>query len=149
MAAFLEQLYLQAIGLTVFVGALGWALWSQAYRWRQLAASYPSRATRRALAVRPIESFVATGGAPGWTSYHGVRVEVTEDGLSLRLFWLFAAFSPPLFLPFAEMTVRPTRWYLNTTSFAIRMASTPGVDLIVSEDVLSWIREHAGDRLVG
>lgn len=145
----IEQLWLHAIGVTVFVGALGWALWTQSYRWRVLAAAYPNRTPGRSLAVRPIESLVASGAGHGWSSYHGVRIEVAEEGLHLRLFPLFAAFSPPLFLPFAEMSTRRTRWYLNTGSFAISMQGAPGLDLIVSEDVLAWIRDHAGDRLSG
>ncbi len=131
-----------AFTLVLFVAALYGVLRLQNYTWRLLATGYASSEERPAKAVKRLTSLVAIGGAPIFTKYVGVSVAVCEDGLALRIVPPFSVGAPPLFLPFAEMQVRRTNWYLNSGSFLIRMERGAGVELIVDDELLGWIQAN-------
>lgn len=128
--------------LVVFFAALYGVLRLQNFRWRLLAVAYASSVERPVKAVKKLASIVAIGGARFFTKFPAVRISVCEDGLALRVVPPFSVGAPPLFLPYAEMEVRRTDWYLNSGSFSIRMRRGAGVELIVDDELFSWIQKY-------
>lgn len=135
------------VTLLFSAGALYGILRLQNYRWRLLASAYASDVPRPAKAIKRIATFVAVGGGAFYSFYAGVRVEVCADGLVLRMFPAFSAGAPPLFLPFAEMRVERTSWYLNSGSFRICMERGGGVELIIDEALRSWLDANSDVRI--
>jgi hypothetical protein len=129
--------------LTLFLGALYYVLRFQNYRWRLIAEFYRDDAPRTPTAVKRFATVVAFGGLPLFTRYVGVTIAVCEDGLSLRMIPPFSIGAPPLFLPFAEMTIQRTSWYLNSGSFLIRMARGDCFELIIDDGVMSWLQANS------
>jgi hypothetical protein len=128
--------------LVLFAGALYLVIRFQNLRWRLLAPAYASSADRPAKAVKRFATVVARGGMPFFTKYVGVSIAIHDDGLGLRIVPPFSFGAPPLLLPFDEMTVRRTDWYLNSGSFSIRMKRDAGVELIIDEELFSWIQAN-------
>jgi hypothetical protein len=128
--------------LVLFAGALYLVIRFQNIRWRLLVPTYASSAEKPAKAVKRFAVVVARGGMPFFTKYVGVSIAIHDDGLGLRIVPPFSFGAPPLFLPFDEMTVRRTDWYLNSGSFSIRMRRNAGVELIIDEELFSWIQAN-------
>jgi hypothetical protein len=133
------------ITLGLFAGALYFVMRFQNYRWRLLASAYQSRVRREATTRKRFATLVAIGGIPFFSRYAGVTIEVCEDGLALSIVPPFSVGAPPLYLPFGEMKIRRTSWYLNSGSFSIKMARGRGVELIVDDALLGWIQANAGN----
>jgi hypothetical protein len=128
--------------LVLFAGALYLVLRFQNARWRLLAPSYASSAEKPGRAVKRFATVVARGGMPFFTKYVGVSIAIHEDGLGLSIVPPFSAGAPALFLPFDEMSVRRTDWYLNCGSFSIRMKRNADMELIIDDGLLSWIQAN-------
>jgi hypothetical protein len=147
IASVAGELLRTALGMAVFVGVLSYVWKARAYRWRVLASSYGAGGVRGPVrAAKHLQAIVAVGGGAAWSYYPAVTVEILADGLCVRSFPPFSIYAPPLFLPFEEMTVRETSWHLNARSYAIVMERGAGVELIVDDRLLGWIRENT-DRI--
>jgi hypothetical protein len=131
---------LSTFGLAVFFGLIWWAWKTNTRLWRRLAAVYATGTRPAARAAKPISPLVLFGGGLAFVKYAGVRMEVGEEGLWLRLFPPLAIYAPALFLPFDEMTVKPTSWYLNSESFALMMSRCPDIEVIVDDTTMEWLR---------
>ncbi len=149
----IEGLLLHLVGYGVFAGLL-YGIWkSNARRWTRLAAAYRAvdfcHVAPRPNAQRTMQTVVLVGGDIGWNSYRGVvAVGVTLEGVSLRLMPPFAAFHPPLLIPFADLRVEPTRWYLLGKSFQLTLSGVSDVRIIIDEELLGWIESQAAELVV-
>jgi hypothetical protein len=129
--------------IALFSGGLYYVLRFQNYRWRLIAQYYGDDAPRSPTAAKRFATVVAFGGLPLFTRYVGVTIAVCGDGLSLRMIPPFSIAAPPLFLPFEEMTIQRTSWYLNSGSFLIRMTRGDCFELIIDDDVMSWLQANS------
>lgn len=124
-----------------FAGALYGAFWSQNSRWRRLASAYPPDRPRTPKAEKSLVTIILWGGGFAFMKYFGVTVGVCDDGLSLRLVFPFSIGSSPVFLPFGEISIVRTSWFLNSGSFAIKTARG-GFEAIIDEEVLGWLQKQ-------
>ena len=75
--------------------------------------------------------------------YHvGVMLSVVDGGLLLSRVFPFNFLCPPIYLPFAAMTISPTYWALWRDPEAIRMKLLPDTDIILGQKAAQWLREH-------
>jgi hypothetical protein len=79
--------------------------------------------------------------ATPWRLHAGVMISVVDSGLLLSQVFLFRLLCPPIYLPFAEMTISPTSWALWSEPVAIRMRQLPDTDIILGQDAAQWLRE--------
>ncbi len=145
VARLAEQVCLTSIGLGVFLGALYYSWRGQSRRWRMLAAVYATQDwPSQHLGKKHMQSLILRGAGAFWTSYTGVTtVAVTTEGIWLRLWPVFSIMHEPLMLPFAEMQVEQTDWYLNSSSFELVLKQVPDLHLIITGDLLDWISQQA------
>lgn len=123
------------------VGALAGVLWWQNARWRRLARTYPPDRPRTPRIEKSLVTIILWGGGFAFMKYVGVTVGVCEDGLTLRLMFPLSIGSSPVFLPFSEMTIARTSWFLNSGSFAIKTARG-GFEAIIDDEVLGWLQKQ-------
>ncbi len=129
---------------------LWWAARSHSARWRAVAARYGGRPATPMVARRALDTIViapSPGPAPpvvGSRVHPGVAIAVHGDGLSLTVLPPLGAICPPIFLPFEAMRLEPTGWGAWRDPFAIRLRDLPGIDIILAEDTVLWLGEHAG-----
>lgn len=145
----MNQLVLTLVGATVFAGTFSWAWRFGAYRWRRLASVYRLSEVEAGepLAVRRLQNLILRGGKLAWESHSGITsVSVHETGLAFALMFPFSIDRPAFFIPFADLTVAPTSWYLNTRSFELGVRGEPAVKPIIDLGLLEWIEAAAGDR---
>ncbi|HEX2724920.1 MAG TPA: hypothetical protein VHN20_03765 [Beijerinckiaceae bacterium] len=150
MKSFFSSLWAGAallVGTAAFLALMLWVARNHSRMWRRLAASYAGPRRKGAIATR-LETVVIAGRgtaqAFGHRQYSAVKLALFPDGLSA---WAIPipplnVGCPPLFLPFAEMTVAETDWMLWTDPAALRMRRSPEIDVMISRDTLRWIREH-------
>jgi hypothetical protein len=138
-----------AIGASVFVALMYFALRTMSQFWRATAEAYPGRAGSQRIARKFPETIVMTSrtddrGADrfrkGWHSYAPARIDIHEDGLVLAMIPPFDLMCAPLFLPFSEMTMADTSWAFWRQPVAIRMRQAPGIDIIIGREAAGWIR---------
>lgn len=134
------------LGITVFFGILWYAARSWALPWRLVSDAYETSALPPALATRSVQQVVIVGGGLAFRKYVPVTVAIHDDGLSLVAFAALWPFCPKVFLPFAEMSVQRTSWYLDSGCHGIRMTRVEGVEIVVDDDLLGWIRGNC-DRV--
>lgn len=139
-----------AFGMAMFLALLWWAATSYSVRWRSVAARYGGRPGTPMVARRAPDTIViAPSPAPvppmlGHRVHAGVAIAVHGDGLALTLLPPLGALCPPIFLPFEAMRLEPTGWGAWRDPFAIRLRDLPGIDVILAEDTVLWLGEHAG-----
>lgn len=135
------------IGIAVFVGLMVWVARNHSFMWRRLAARYAGARRHGAIATK-LEVWViaerGSGKPSAYRQYAGLRLALHPDGISA---WVIPipplnVGCPPLFLPFAEMTIADTDWMLWRDPAALRMRRAPELDIIIGRDTLRWIREH-------
>ena len=133
------MLFPTLVGLAVFFGAVWWALTTHAHLWRLVALSYRTDKATLALgrlARKSPEQAILAKGALSYRNYVPLTISIHEGGISLALYPPFSALCPPLLLPFSDMSVRSTSWYLNAQCYAIRMARAGDVDIIIDDRLL-------------
>lgn len=141
-----QQFYLASIGFAVVLGILHLAWKAQSTRWRQLATHYAAPRAVDIVARKRLQSVILLGGGGRftYTGYVSVTtVSLTEDSLRLRLMFPWSIHHPPLTIPFTELRVAQTDWYLNTESFELTAEKVPAVQIIVTGALLEWISANA------
>jgi hypothetical protein len=131
-------------GWTVVVGILALVQRAGAYRWRIVASAYADRSPRPAVAEKRLQKVTIFGPGRLFSSYIPVTVRIHEDGLSLRLLPPFSIFHSPIFLPFGDLKVKASSWYLNAESWALLPSRSSGMEIIVDGQLFEWIRASSG-----
>jgi hypothetical protein len=138
-------------GQGVFLGFIFLAARMHSRKWREVAGQYARRDQASFTVNKWPETIIVTrrGAAGGiytgivdYQRYAGVRVSIRQDGIGLSLIPPLNVMSPPLFLPFSEMTVRTARWDLWSGLLAIRMPGLPEIDLVISRRLADWIQRQ-------
>jgi hypothetical protein len=141
-----QQFYLTSIGIAVLLGILNFVARRQSARWRRLAAHYAAPQTVDITARKRLQAIILLGGGGRltYTGYAGVTtISLTGDCLRLRLLFPWSIHHPPLSIPFADLQVTQTDWYLNTQSFELTAAKAPEVKIIMTGALLDWIAASA------
>ena len=133
-------MFLYLIGFSVFFGSLYLVWKSNAWRWNRLASQYANQVDSPIVAEKKLQQIILVGEGVAYNAYMGItRVGISEIGLSLSLLPPFSIFHPPLLIPFEDMLIEPTSWYLNCTSYKICTARVPQIEIIVDGKLKSWI----------
>ncbi|MEM8944583.1 MAG: hypothetical protein AAGD11_05305 [Planctomycetota bacterium] len=141
----MTTLLLNLVGVSVFVGSLAMVWTANARRWNRLALPYCDDRPPIDSTLRQMQSLVLVGGGIAFNSYKGiVTVGISSDGISLRLFAPFSVFHPPLLIPYQDIQVEPTSWYLNCSSFRYSFAAVDDVEMIVDDTLKDWIDREVG-----
>lgn len=91
-----------------------------------------------------MQTVILVGGDIGWNSYSGITtVGVAPEGLLLKLMPLFAAFHPPLLIPYSELSIQPKRWYLIGKTHECTLRRVSDVRIVIHDELLEWIRSKA------
>ena len=61
-----------------------------------------------------------------------VTVGLTCEGIYFRLPGPWQIFHPPLLIPYEEIEVGPTVWYMNASSYKYTFAQVAGVEIIIA-----------------
>lgn len=148
LLGFLSRL---AIGVSVFVTLMYFALSAISHYWRAAAGAYAGHPSSQRIARKFPETIVMTSrtdnrGADrfrrGWHTFAPARIDIHEDGLMLAMVPPFNIMCAPLFLPFSEMDMKDTWWALLPQPVAIRMKRAPQIDIIVRRETARWIRDQ-------
>lgn len=140
----MSKLLLFLIGQVVFVGVLRLVWKSNATRWNRLARAYAADAPLACKARRHLQSVILVGGGIAFNSYRGiVRVGATNEGMTLSLLPPWSFFHPPLLIPYGDIRIQPTSWYLNTKSFKCSFADASDVEVLVDEELMEWVEAQA------
>jgi hypothetical protein len=131
-------------GWAVFAGIFAMVQRTAAYRWRILASSYADGSRRPARAEKRLQKLTMFGPGRLFSSYMPVTVGIHEDGLSLRLLPPFSIFHTPLFVPFDDLQVKRSSWYLNAESFSLTPSRGNGIEIIIDGELFSWISSNSG-----
>lgn len=134
----------QAFGIAVFFGLIYYALKSNAHMWSLVAADYAAKqGLPPAIASKAWEDVVIAGsGVLKFRKYLPLTVRIHETGLSLTALAPLAPIQPTLFLPFEDIAVRPTYWYINAESYALRLAGLNEPEIIVHDRLMDWLRAN-------
>lgn len=118
---------------------------AHARRWTILAREYACRHPPGDGDVRRLQTVILThGGELAYSSYRGiVTATVNESGLRLRLLPPFSYLHPALFIPFDELQIKASSWYLNSSSYRLCPSRASNVGMIVDGDFANWIMSYA------
>jgi hypothetical protein len=143
----MENPGLALIGFTVAFGAFYWAWRSQAHYWRKMANVYAVRKWPKSPnGQKHMEAVILFGSRWTWRSYAGITiVAVTDDGIWLKLYPPFSWLHKPIMLPFNDLKVMQTEWYLNSSSFELIASYVRDIRIVITGDLLDWISAHAPD----
>lgn len=129
-------------GFVVLAGLLRFAFLANARRWRRVSSCYGGLPSGDGLASRFPEQVVINEGGLKFLLYVPLTVGIHGQGISLRLLAPFSFGCPPIFLPFAELSAKPTWWYLSGKPWGLRAAKAPDVEIIVSDKLWNWIQSN-------
>ncbi len=132
------------LALPLPIALLLFIFWRTAWQWRALAERYgvddPNPHTEK------LGWLVLRSGALQINSYNGTTAAgVAADHLTLRIVNPFAMFHQPLKIPFSELKIERSRWYMNSTSYMLTARRVPNVGIIMPESYLEWLVAQAGD----
>lgn len=131
------------VGQCVFVGAISLVWRANARRWNRLARAYRTEHLSAGETQLRMQTLILVGGNIAFNSYKGtVTIGLTHAGITLRLLGPFAIYHPPLCIPYSDIDVRPTSWYLNSASFKYSFAQVDDVEIIIDEELKSWIETN-------
>ena len=105
------------------------------------AAPGPARATKS------WEQVVVVGSGIAFRKYFPVTAAAHSTGISLAQPWPYSLYCEPLFLPFDELKIRRTEWFLNSHSFALKLDRTD-LEIVVAEDLQAWIQSNCTTDLL-
>ena len=132
------------VGFFVFFGAMKFLLKSSARRWNQLAEEYSVEGPTENLSQRRMQNLILFGGVIGYNSYIGIStVGITSEGLSLSLLPPWSIYHPPLLIPFEDLSLRETSWYLNVRSYRYTCAKVDDIEVIVDKKLMEWIESQS------
>ena len=132
------------VGFFVFFGAMKFLLKSSARRWNQLAEEYSVEGPTENLSQRRMQNLILFGGVIGYNSYIGIStVGITSEGLSLSLLPPWSIYHPPLLIPFEDLSLRETSWYLNVRSYKYTCSKVDNIELILDEKLVKWIETNS------
>ncbi len=85
---------------------------------------------------------ILAGGGGTNASYKGrATVRVTEKELPLRLLpW--SVFHSPLCIPLDDILVKPTSWYLNSSSYKLSFVGVADIEITPDGELIDWINSH-------
>jgi len=130
------------VGFVVFVALIGFLLFTHGRMWRRVADAYGGSPRDAPHARRFPEQAVISGGGLAFRRYVPLTVGIHDRGVSLRLAPVFSIGCPPVFLPFEELNIRPSSWYVWGEAWGIRAAKAGDIEIIVSDKLLDWMRAH-------
>ena len=112
--------------------------------WSQLAGAYQD-----ALPVTPapIRRWRMRSARMRWgTNYNGIlNIGVDTQGLRLSVFFLFRPAHPPLFIPWHDIAVSPTK-ALFYKGYSLTFARAPGVKVTIRDDLFREVSTAAADH---
>lgn len=132
------------LGACVFVAVL-YRMWTgHARRWHILAAEYSGGPVDAIGDALQLQSVILTGSGIAFSSYRGI-VTIANDGngLWLKLLPPFSAFHPPLFLPYSELQIKASSWYLNNSSYKLMLPRVGDIGIIIDGDLANWLIARA------
>lgn len=113
---------------------------TNARRWNRLARCYRADESVTPDVELKMQTIILFGGWLGFNSYKGtVTVGLSSEGIHLRLLGPFQIYHPPLLIPYEDIDVSPTTWYLNASSYKYTCAQVAGVEIIIDDDLKGWI----------
>lgn len=130
------------LGLLVFVGLLGFALRLHGRPWRRVSDVYAAVPAAPPLARRFPEQVVISGGGLAYRLYVPLTVGIHARGISLTLAPVFSIGCPPIFLPFDELSVRPSSWYVWGKAWGLRAAKAGDIEIILGDKPWEWLQAH-------
>ena len=143
IAAIIEQLYLLSVGLSVLFGICGFMLYRNSWRWRQLATVYTAATNEKPKKQRWTNMILHGAGA--WNTYSGTTlVGINEQGLTLKVLPPFSFFHRPLFFPFEEVRLVPTRW-LFQDAYQIALDHDKGLCIVINASTVDWINKRRAE----
>jgi hypothetical protein len=90
--------------------------------------------------VEKLGWLVFAGGPAPLNTYNGIVVAgIRGDTLTLRVAEPFSLFHALLAIPFSDLSVERTRWYINDSSYKLTARHVPKIGMIVPETYLRWI----------
>lgn len=136
------------IGLLVLVGLLRFVLFAHGRMWRRVADVYGASPGDPPRVRRFPEQAVISGGGLAYRRYVPLTVGIHARGISLTLAPPFSIGCPPIFLPFEELSIRPSAWYVWGEAWGIRAAKADDIEIVVSDKFLDWMRAHCPEGTV-
>lgn len=130
------------IGLVVLVGLLRFLLHTHGRMWRCVSDVYGASPGDPPRVRRFPEQAVISGGGLAFRRYVPLTVGIHARGLSLKLAPPFSIGCPPIFLPFEDMNIRTSGWYVWGEAWGIRAAKTAHIEIVISSEFLDWMRTH-------
>jgi hypothetical protein len=130
------------IGLVVLVGLLRFVLLAHGRMWRCVSDVYGASPGDPPRVRRFPEQAVISGGGLAFRRYVPLTVGIHARGLSLKLAPPFSIGCPPIFLPFDEMNIRPSSWYVWGEAWGIRAAKADHIEIVIGNKFLDWMRTH-------
>ncbi len=130
-------------GFSVAVDAL-YIVWKRhAIHWNRIAARYAADVSLPTIAERKLQSIILAGGSVAFACYKGIATDgVTEDGLTLRLLPPWSVFHSPLCIPLDDIPVKPTSWYLNSSSYKLSFVGVADIEITPDGELIDWINSH-------
>ena len=117
---------------------------AHARRWNRVASAYPDTRPTPHGPRSTMQTVVMTSGPLVWNSYAGITtVDVTREGIGLRLMLPFSAFHRPIRIPFRAMHVEPARWRWMGKSHQITVEGVDDVRVLVPDRLMEWISQQA------
>jgi hypothetical protein len=139
------EFFPRLFGLLVLVALIRFALSLHGRQWRLVADLYGAAPGDPPRARRFPELVVMNAGGLAFRRYVPLTVGIHARGISLRLSPGFSVGCPPIFLPFEELSIRPSSWYVWGEAWGIRAAKAPDVEIVVSDKLYDWMQAHSPD----
>lgn len=132
----------KVFGFLVFTGLLGLVLFTHGRPWRSVADAYGGTPVTPPLASRFPELVVISAGGLAFRRYVPLTLGIHARGISLTLAPGFSIGCPPIFLPFDELSVRPSSWYVWGKAWGIRAAKAKDVEIVLGDKPWEWLQAH-------
>lgn len=132
-------------GLLVLVALIRFALSLHGRQWRLVAERYGAAPGDPPRARRFPEMVVINAGGLAFRRYVPLTVGIHARGISLKLAPGFSIGCPPIFLPFEDLSIRPSSWYVWGEAWGIRAAKAADVEIVVSDKFYDWMQAHSPD----
>lgn len=129
-------------GLVVLVALLRFVLHTHGRMWRCVSDVYGLSPGDPPSVRRFPEQAVLSGGGLAFRRYVPLTAGIHARGLSLKLAPPFSIGCPPIFLPFEDMNIRTSGWYVWGEAWGIRAAKAAHIEIVISSEFLDWMRTH-------
>lgn len=129
-------------GLVVLVGLFRFLILTHGRMWRCVSDVYGASPGDPPRVRRFPEQAVLSGGGLAFRRYVPLTVGIHARGISLKLAPPFSIGCPPIFLPFEEMNIRSSAWYVWGEAWGIRAVKADNIEIVVGDKFLDWMRTH-------